>query len=73
MVSNQNVKGRYEIWHRNAPRYPKEKMRYYFYYPLENKIFVARNAEFFENSLWYKKRVGVMDFSNRVGVTKDLN
>ncbi|GJY80804.1 retrotransposon protein, putative, ty1-copia subclass [Tanacetum coccineum] len=26
-------------------------MGYYFYYPLENKIFVARNAEFFENSL----------------------
>ncbi|GJW76758.1 retrotransposon protein, putative, ty1-copia subclass [Tanacetum coccineum] len=24
---------------------------YYFYYPLKNKIFVARNAEFFENSL----------------------
>ncbi|GJX26160.1 hypothetical protein Tco_0232456 [Tanacetum coccineum] len=26
-------------------------MGYYFYYPLENKIFVARNVEFFENSL----------------------
>ncbi|GJQ89881.1 retrotransposon protein, putative, ty1-copia subclass [Tanacetum coccineum] len=31
--------------------YPKETMGHYFYYPLENKIFVARNAEFFENSL----------------------
>ncbi|GKA15265.1 retrotransposon protein, putative, ty1-copia subclass [Tanacetum coccineum] len=31
--------------------YPKEKMGHYFYYPLENKIFVARNAEFFKNSL----------------------
>ncbi|GJY54569.1 retrotransposon protein, putative, ty1-copia subclass [Tanacetum coccineum] len=31
--------------------YPKEAMGYYFYKPLENKIFVARNAEFFENSL----------------------
>ncbi|GJU22486.1 retrotransposon protein, putative, ty1-copia subclass [Tanacetum coccineum] len=30
--------------------YPKEMMGYYFYYPLENKIFVSRNAEFFENS-----------------------
>ncbi|GJV00277.1 retrotransposon protein, putative, ty1-copia subclass [Tanacetum coccineum] len=30
--------------------YPKEKIGYYFYYPLENKIFVSRNAEFFENS-----------------------
>ncbi|GJY45649.1 retrotransposon protein, putative, ty1-copia subclass [Tanacetum coccineum] len=26
-------------------------MGYYFYYPPENKIFVARNAKFFENSL----------------------
>ncbi|GKD99502.1 hypothetical protein Tco_1387486 [Tanacetum coccineum] len=26
-------------------------MGYYFYYLLENKIFVARNAEFFENNL----------------------
>ncbi|GJS87293.1 hypothetical protein Tco_0769929 [Tanacetum coccineum] len=33
------------------PRYPKETMGYYFYYSLENKIFVAQNAEFFENSL----------------------
>ncbi|GJS93261.1 retrovirus-related pol polyprotein from transposon TNT 1-94 [Tanacetum coccineum] len=30
--------------------YPKETMGYYFYYPLENKIFVSRNAEFFKNS-----------------------
>nr|GEY89244.1 hypothetical protein [Tanacetum cinerariifolium] len=30
--------------------YPKETMGYYFYYPLKNKIFVARNAEFFDNS-----------------------
>ncbi|GJW13991.1 KH domain-containing protein HEN4-like protein [Tanacetum coccineum] len=31
--------------------YPKETMGYSFYYPLENKIFVARNAEFFENDV----------------------
>ncbi|GJV53569.1 zinc finger, CCHC-type containing protein [Tanacetum coccineum] len=31
--------------------YPKEMMGYYFYNPLENTIFVAQNAEFFENSL----------------------
>nr|GEX70403.1 hypothetical protein [Tanacetum cinerariifolium] len=30
--------------------YPKETTRYYFYYPLENKIFVSQNVEFFENS-----------------------
>nr|GEV76408.1 hypothetical protein [Tanacetum cinerariifolium] len=30
--------------------YPKEIMGYYFYYPLENKIFVSQNIEFFENS-----------------------
>nr|GEW43788.1 hypothetical protein [Tanacetum cinerariifolium] len=31
--------------------YPKETMGYSFYYPPENKVFVAMNAEFFENSL----------------------
>ncbi|GJS03021.1 zinc finger, CCHC-type containing protein [Tanacetum coccineum] len=31
--------------------YPKETMGYSFYYPPENKIFVARNAEFFENDV----------------------
>ncbi|GJT20878.1 retrotransposon protein, putative, ty1-copia subclass [Tanacetum coccineum] len=31
--------------------YPKETMGYYFYYPLENKIFVARNVELCEINL----------------------
>ncbi|GJX32828.1 retrotransposon protein, putative, ty1-copia subclass [Tanacetum coccineum] len=31
--------------------YPKETMGYSFNYPPENKVFVAQNAEFFENSL----------------------
>ncbi|GJU73447.1 retrotransposon protein, putative, ty1-copia subclass [Tanacetum coccineum] len=31
--------------------YLKETIRYSFYYPPENKVFVARNAEFLENSL----------------------
>ncbi|GJW16169.1 retrotransposon protein, putative, ty1-copia subclass [Tanacetum coccineum] len=31
--------------------YPKEMMCYYFYYPTENKIFVAQYAEFFERNL----------------------
>nr|GEV39407.1 hypothetical protein [Tanacetum cinerariifolium] len=31
--------------------YPKETMGYSFYYPPENKVFVSRNAKFFENSL----------------------
>nr|GEX40742.1 retrotransposon protein, putative, Ty1-copia subclass [Tanacetum cinerariifolium] len=30
--------------------YPKETMGYSFYYPPENKVFVARNAKFLENS-----------------------
>nr|GEU82515.1 hypothetical protein [Tanacetum cinerariifolium] len=38
--------------------YPKKKMGYYFYNPLENKIFVARNAEFFENSLTLQEASG---------------
>ncbi|GJU14804.1 retrotransposon protein, putative, ty1-copia subclass, partial [Tanacetum coccineum] len=32
-------------------RYPKETMGYYFYFPPENKIVVARYAEFFEKNL----------------------
>ncbi|GKD85757.1 retrotransposon protein, putative, ty1-copia subclass, partial [Tanacetum coccineum] len=31
--------------------YPKETMGYYFYFPPENKIVVARDAEFFEKNL----------------------
>ncbi|GJX03836.1 hypothetical protein Tco_0189752 [Tanacetum coccineum] len=31
--------------------YPKETMGYSFYYPLENKVSVARNAKFLDNSL----------------------
>ncbi|GJU23088.1 retrotransposon protein, putative, ty1-copia subclass [Tanacetum coccineum] len=31
--------------------FPKEMMGYYFYYPLDNKIFVAQKTKFFENSL----------------------
>nr|GEX13186.1 retrotransposon protein, putative, Ty1-copia subclass [Tanacetum cinerariifolium] len=31
--------------------YPKETTRYYFYFPLENKIVVVRYAEFFEKNL----------------------
>nr|GEV69274.1 retrovirus-related Pol polyprotein from transposon TNT 1-94 [Tanacetum cinerariifolium] len=38
--------------------YPKETMSYYFYYPPENKIFVAQNAEFFENRLIVQEASG---------------
>ncbi|GJR28665.1 retrotransposon protein, putative, ty1-copia subclass [Tanacetum coccineum] len=31
--------------------YPKETMGYSFYYPPKNKVFVARNVEFFESNL----------------------
>ncbi|GJT79773.1 retrotransposon protein, putative, ty1-copia subclass [Tanacetum coccineum] len=44
----------YEIWH----GYPKETMGYYFYYPLENKTFIAQNVEFFENSLTLQEASG---------------
>ncbi|GKF30029.1 retrovirus-related pol polyprotein from transposon TNT 1-94 [Tanacetum coccineum] len=39
-------------------RYPQETMGYCFYFPLKNKIFVAQNAEFFENSLMEKESSG---------------
>ncbi|GJV45119.1 MEI2-like protein 2 [Tanacetum coccineum] len=35
----------YKVW------IPKETMGYCFYYPPENKVFVARNVEFFKDSL----------------------
>nr|GEV88177.1 retrotransposon protein, putative, Ty1-copia subclass [Tanacetum cinerariifolium] len=38
--------------------YPKETIGYYFYYPLENKIFVARKAEFFKNILMIQEASG---------------
>ncbi|GKE02525.1 retrotransposon protein, putative, ty1-copia subclass [Tanacetum coccineum] len=43
--------------------YPKETMGYYFYYPLENKIFVARYAKFFETRLIKQEASGsTIDF-----------
>ncbi|GKF74396.1 retrotransposon protein, putative, ty1-copia subclass, partial [Tanacetum coccineum] len=38
--------------------YSKEAIGYYFYYPLKNKIFVSRNAEFFENSFMVQEASG---------------
>ncbi|GJR06244.1 retrotransposon protein, putative, ty1-copia subclass [Tanacetum coccineum] len=43
--------------------YTKEIMGYYFYYPLKNKIFVARYAEFFETNLIKQEASGsTVDF-----------
>nr|GFB41938.1 hypothetical protein [Tanacetum cinerariifolium] len=41
--------------------YPKEKMGYSFYNPSESKVFVARNAEFFENDLIDLKASGSVE------------
>nr|GEV26751.1 retrotransposon protein, putative, Ty1-copia subclass [Tanacetum cinerariifolium] len=41
--------------------YPKETMRYYFYSPPENKIVVARYAEFFEKNLIAQEEKTDMD------------
>ncbi|GKB13303.1 retrotransposon protein, putative, ty1-copia subclass, partial [Tanacetum coccineum] len=38
--------------------YPKETMGYSFYYPPENKVLVARNVEFLENSLITQEAIG---------------
>ncbi|GJS39580.1 retrotransposon protein, putative, ty1-copia subclass, partial [Tanacetum coccineum] len=61
MVPTKKVKRTpHEIWHMKAPKlsYLRVWGCYYFYYPLENKIFVARNAEFFENSLMVQEASG---------------
>ncbi|GJR93851.1 hypothetical protein Tco_0266025 [Tanacetum coccineum] len=41
--------------------YPKETMGYSFYYPPENKVFDARNAEFLENSLIAQETSGSLE------------
>nr|GEU46405.1 retrotransposon protein, putative, Ty1-copia subclass [Tanacetum cinerariifolium] len=55
------------ITHRTPPYtpqhngYPKETMGYSFYYPPENKVLVARNAEFLENSLINQEASGSLE------------
>nr|GEX46148.1 zinc finger, CCHC-type [Tanacetum cinerariifolium] len=41
--------------------YPKETTGYSFYYPPENKVLVARNAEFLKNSLINQKASGSLE------------
>ncbi|GJS07189.1 retrotransposon protein, putative, ty1-copia subclass [Tanacetum coccineum] len=41
--------------------YLKETMGYYFYYPPENKVLVARNAKFLENSLINQEASGSLE------------
>ncbi|GJX81116.1 retrotransposon protein, putative, ty1-copia subclass, partial [Tanacetum coccineum] len=41
--------------------YPKEMMGYSFYYTPKNKVIVARNAEFFENSLITQEAGGSLE------------
>ncbi|GJW36083.1 retrotransposon protein, putative, ty1-copia subclass [Tanacetum coccineum] len=52
--------------------YPKETTGYYFYYPPENKILVARNAEFFENSLIVQEASGCHGLLQMSGSDKGL-
>nr|GEX29113.1 hypothetical protein [Tanacetum cinerariifolium] len=45
----------------NPPYETKETMGYSFYYPPENKVFVARNAEFLKNSLMNHEASGSLE------------
>nr|GEX63115.1 hypothetical protein [Tanacetum cinerariifolium] len=45
----------------NQLGYPKETMRYSFYYPPENKVLVAQNAKFLENSLINQEASGSLE------------
>nr|GEV61363.1 hypothetical protein [Tanacetum cinerariifolium] len=47
--------------------YPNETMRYSLYIPSENKVFVARNAEFFENDLIDLKAIELPPNARTVG------
>ncbi|GKC70860.1 hypothetical protein Tco_1116743, partial [Tanacetum coccineum] len=48
-IIHTNVCG--PLRHVSRQGYPKETIGYYFYFPPENKIIVARYAEFFEKNL----------------------
>nr|GEW17269.1 hypothetical protein [Tanacetum cinerariifolium] len=69
MVPTKKVeKTPYEVWHGKAPKLSylkvwgcKETMGYSFYYPPENKVLVARNAEFLENSLINQEASGSLE------------
>ncbi|GJV28892.1 zinc finger, CCHC-type containing protein [Tanacetum coccineum] len=45
----------------STSRFLKETMGYSFYYPLENKVLVARNAKFFKNSLITQEESGILE------------
>ncbi|GJZ60547.1 hypothetical protein Tco_0616363 [Tanacetum coccineum] len=47
-------------------------MGYYFYYPLKKKIFVSRNAEFFENSLMVQEASGSHRLLGKSGSDRGL-
>ncbi|GJS20523.1 hypothetical protein Tco_0449155 [Tanacetum coccineum] len=77
MVPTKKVdKTPYEMWHGQAPKisylkvwgcecffvgYPRNPIGYSLYNLSENKVFVARNAEFFENDLIDLKASGSVD------------
>ncbi|GKD87799.1 retrotransposon protein, putative, ty1-copia subclass [Tanacetum coccineum] len=42
--------------------FPKETMRYSFYNPSKNKVFVSRNAEFFESKLIDQEASGSLEY-----------
>ncbi|GJU32096.1 retrotransposon protein, putative, ty1-copia subclass [Tanacetum coccineum] len=53
--------------------YPKETMGYYFFYPLENKIFVARNVDLFEINLIVQEASGSHGLLKSSGSDKGLD
>ncbi|GJS93277.1 retrotransposon protein, putative, ty1-copia subclass [Tanacetum coccineum] len=61
MVPTKKVdKTPYELWYGKVPNlsYLKETMGYYFYFPPENKIVVARYVEFLEKNLLSQEVTG---------------
>ncbi|GKC72126.1 retrotransposon protein, putative, ty1-copia subclass [Tanacetum coccineum] len=69
MVPTKKVyKTPYELWYGKVPNlsYLKEMMDYYFYFLPENKIVIARYAEFFEKNLLSQ------EVSGRAGELKEI-
>nr|GEU40126.1 hypothetical protein [Tanacetum cinerariifolium] len=58
-----NKRSIYTCSNKKSNGYPKEMMGYYFYYPPENKIFVAQYVEFFESDIILQEASGsIVDF-----------
>ncbi|GKB21343.1 zinc finger, CCHC-type containing protein, partial [Tanacetum coccineum] len=79
VLTKKSKKMPYEIWHGKAPKlsYLRDTQRKRWVTTStihsRTRFLLLEMLSSLRIASWYKKRVGVMDFSKRVGVTEDLN